>query len=153
MKICRLCKCLLPPHYFAPLAKGRQGLHPWCRECHAEYNRARYSAGKRVSSILPFTPAPALPKDKTQRRLAREGQKGAETVWYALAKQGRIPKWLALDDVLPFYALAKRFGMTVDHVVPLNGKTVCGLHVPWNLQLLTAAENARKGNRLNYTPV
>lgn len=63
-----------------------------------------------------------------------------------------MPGWLneeQLAQIEEFYRLASEASEPthVDHIVPLQGKNVCGLHVPWNLQLLPAIDNIRKGNR------
>lgn len=74
------------------------------------------------------------------------------------AKLQRTPKWLTslhYSQIEMFYDAAQRltteFGipMDVDHIVPLQGKNVSGLHVPWNLQVITEQENANKYNRIN----
>lgn len=71
----------------------------------------------------------------------------------------RIPKWLTKEDfwmIDQAYELAelrtKMFGFQwhVDHVLPMRGKTVSGFHTPYNLQVIPAVENLRKGNRVNH---
>lgn len=61
----------------------------------------------------------------------------------------RTPTWANREAIDAIYAEAQRTNMTVDHIVPLRGKTVSGLHVEYNMQLLTHEQNARKGNRFN----
>ena len=64
------------------------------------------------------------------------------------ALRNRLPVWADLTNIKDIYKKARTMNMQVDHVVPLFGKTVCGLHCESNLQLLGAKENASKGNRL-----
>lgn len=60
------------------------------------------------------------------------------------------PAWADRRELDAVYAEADRLNLTVDHIIPLKHKLVCGLHVPANLQLLTRSENCRKSNK--FTP-
>jgi 5-methylcytosine-specific restriction endonuclease McrA len=67
------------------------------------------------------------------------------------------PKWLSAEQKMEIrlkYRLAielsRATGMrhAVDHEIPLQGEDVCGLHVPWNLRVITQEENLKKSNKL-----
>ena len=74
------------------------------------------------------------------------------------AKLQRTPAWLTEDDIWVMreaYKLAKlrteMFGFSwhVDHILPLQGKEVSGLHVPENLQVIPWLDNLKKHNRVS----
>lgn len=56
------------------------------------------------------------------------------------------PIWVDEEKLATFYANCPK-GMTVDHIVPLQGEDVCGLNVHYNLQYLTRSANSAKCNR------
>ena len=75
---------------------------------------------------------------------------------YRASTLKRMPKWLTATDkwmIKEAYHIAtlrtKATGIIweVDHIIPLQGKTVSGLHVPTNLQLMIKSENCSKGNK------
>jgi hypothetical protein len=57
------------------------------------------------------------------------------------------PAWTDLQKIKEIYARCPA-GYHVDHIHPLNGEYVCGLHVPENLQYLPALDNIKKSNKL-----
>ena len=63
-----------------------------------------------------------------------------------LALHIRTPKWANVEVIDNLYRQARKEGLVVDHIIPLRGALVCGLHVENNLQLLSRHANASKGN-------
>ncbi len=89
---------------------------------------------------------------RNQRYFASEHGKAvnrAKVAKYKAAKLQRIPLWVDrehLKAIREFYKACPE-GYEVDHMIPLQGETVSGLHVRENLQYLTAEENGRKANK------
>jgi hypothetical protein len=70
-------------------------------------------------------------------------------------KKQRTPTWANQSEITMWYEVAEvlsRSGVKfhVDHVVPMQGKTVSGLHVPENMQVLPASLNISKNNQWNW---
>ena len=84
------------------------------------------------------------------------GRRNALTAARAAHVKRATPGWLTADDKAKIVAvyneaarLTRETGVPhqVDHIVPLRGREVSGLHVPANLRVITAAENAGKKNK------
>lgn len=67
------------------------------------------------------------------------------------------PKWLTQEHkaairqmYMDAITVTKITGVqyVVDHIIPLRSDVVCGLHVPWNLRVITQEENLKKSNKL-----
>jgi hypothetical protein len=92
------------------------------------------------------------------QNIKRKPQKAA----YESARQARkiqaTPVWLTKENwkqIENIYVAAKEtallagFDCQVDHIVPLRGKDVCGLHVPWNLRITSRSYNSKKRNNFD----
>jgi head-tail adaptor len=91
-----------------------------------------------------------------QMRLKQPEKVNAKENKRKAAKLQRIPCWLTPDDFWmieqAYDICALRTKMTgiewhVDHIIPLQGKLVSGLHTPYNLQVIPASINTSKGNK------
>lgn len=100
-------------------------------------------------------------RQRVREGLARDREQRPE-YWRARArardaqKAGATPQWLTDEQqaaIIAIYqdAASRDTPHHVDHIIPLNHPDVCGLHVPWNLQVLTAEENLRKSNSFDGT--
>ena len=97
---------------------------------------------------------------RKQYRTEKAAKIAADNRARQLSKTQRTPKWLTEDDMWLMqqaYELAQvrtaMFGFPwhVDHILPLRGRRVSGLHVPTNLQVIPGADNCRKSNHVELT--
>ena len=90
-----------------------------------------------------------LMRDNARKRYNTDPAYRARKVARACARVARYrkhrPKWQKLPEINKFYENCPD-GYQVDHIIPINGENVSGLHVIKNLQYLTAEENMKKGN-------
>lgn len=143
-----------------------------CRAYQAKWRAANKDAHRAmIRAWRTRNLARAQQTDKVWRQHNREHVRNVDAQWKELnqarrtayeqqrrvAKIRGMPSWLdaiQLAQIQEFYdvaaALTTQIGVEhqVDHIHPLRGRNFRGLHVPWNLQILTASANAAKGNRL-----
>lgn len=89
---------------------------------------------------------------RVQYRLPVE-RENAHNMKRIVQQKHAMPSWVDTKVIERVYAEAQRVSRDtgvlhhVDHIVPLTSKVVCGLHVPWNLQVIPALANLQKFNR------
>jgi len=115
-----------------------------------EQGRRKYARDRKsLEGVLRHRRKNATWKSRNLEHVRIEARQ-AHRLRRARSKQAR-PKWVEGTALREVYVEARRRTVEtgvqyhVDHIVPLKGKAVCGLHVPWNLQVLTAKENIEKG--------
>ena len=127
--------------------------------------KAEYAAVRETKIAIEKARYAALSPEKKQAKIARASQRDKANPAQARVRcslrrkrhQSATPSWLTKEQkraIKAVYAAAiqatEATGILyhVDHIVPLANPAVCGLHVPWNLRILSASENIEKGNRV-----
>jgi hypothetical protein len=122
-----------------------------CLDCHKErVLKSYYSSGgkeKQKTEVI-----------RQNKQRWRQRNKGVVNSWTAkryTAKKQRTPIWISKEEIerIECYykvaALYNKQGLSkwdVDHIIPLQGKTVSGLHVSKNLQVICKNKNIEKSN-------
>ena len=110
----------------------------FCPRCLTVKNYSDYWANNSNSNKLNDYCIPCLSESLKPTSVSRQAK-------YRSSKNNACPAWVDLQEIKQFYHNCPE-GYQVDHIVPLRGKYVCGLHVLWNLQYLNKSDNCSKRN-------
>ena len=122
----------------------------------ADYRRHTERYKKNARDLYEKNKEKRLEQSKEWRKKNPEQWRLLQRIAASKRKAFKIqatPNWLSieqLDAIKRVYIEADRLTQQtgvkheVDHIVPLNGRTVSGLHVPWNLRAIPAQENNRR---------
>lgn len=102
---------------------------------------------------------PEKHKQKVKRYRSTEKGKitrAAEKAVFRACLKESTPPWVNRKELREIYKACRLLNNSlggnayhVDHKIPLRGENVCGLHVPWNLQIIKKEENLKKTNKLH----
>jgi len=161
-KYCSKCKNLKKLVDYTADKSQISRVQPICIKCQANYAKTVKPKQKYTKKQLDHKRnynREYIKQNKEQSKKYRFDNKehiNAYNMKRKAAKLKRTPSWLTKQDynnIKDYYKLAKikeqETGIKyhVDHIIPLQGKLVCGLHVPTNLQVITATENLSKSNK------
>jgi hypothetical protein len=157
MKTCSKCKEEKLFVEFSRRTASASGYRSQCKDCVKQYREAN------KENILDYWKQHyESNKERITGRHRKYRKENPAKTAYLTAKRRATklqatPNWLTLQErqqIKDIYKeahvmkLAEGKDYHVDHIVPLQGQNVCGLHVPWNLQILEASENRTKSNKL-----
>lgn len=159
MRTCKICQREQPLDAFHKAATCKEGRSWKCKVCVKAVSAAWYIENREHSlarSSKWNRDHPGAVREAGRRWEAVPGNNANKCASRRTRKLNATPPWLSESQqaaISGWYALAARISQEtgvihhVDHIHPLQGVAASGLHVPWNLQILPAVENIRKGNR------
>lgn len=157
MKQCSQCKIFKELSEYHKDKSRNDGLRYICKECHNKNNQVFYQKDpSRKNATGKLWDENNKAKRKIINRsweVANSTKRRMYTANYRAKKLNSIPKWLSKDQLKEIKMLYSHLmgDDSVDHIIPLQGANVSGLHVPWNLQILTKGENFKKKNKFDGT--
>jgi len=163
-KTCSKCKEEKNVSFFGKHGTNKDGMQFQCKACRVvtcatsykkespEIRTKRKAVSKRWREMNPEKYTESSLKWRLKNQATRTHLERKRNI----SKIKRTPSWLKEDDIdhiKCIYQLASMLSKHgnekwhVDHIVPLQGKTVSGFHTPSNLQVIPAAFNLRKSNK------